>query len=365
MPRVGIYPFYSNLTYNKNFKPASLSTNLCSLAVWELNYRGNLVTFLTKPSTPNPGFAMPSYGKRLLRRTELSAELIKLFAKQRTFSYQQLANMIGIKKSDVFYFVGVTRAKGKKSPEPTDIKVNKFSKIISWFEQLDPNQPFFTLEQRKLIEKLHETFVRDDKSEVYETLAGGFRIEKKDVLHHLKSLFGYYLCYRIRGTTGLISVFALSIELSADGNHCQWKAKFLEAEGEAKPGKKFDREIMNTHEVSGYATLEGTALTCIGRRSDTNEMHLINIMTNDPNAHIFRALYSSFSRREAIGRSVWIVRQPDINSNNFYKLDDKLNDFYHDRLTADERIDLVELKKSLTVNNKEFKMGAKLFHAPG
>ena len=89
-------------------------------------------------------------------------------------------------------------------------------------------------------------------------------------------------------------------------------------------------------------------------------MHLMNVMFENPTDESFRALYSSFSKKEAISRNVWLVKQRSIHEKNAYQLDDHLGDFFASELKKNKVLpSLKELQFNLSVGALEFKRNAK------
>ena len=115
--------------------------------------------------------------------------------------------------------------------------------------------------------------------------------------------------------------------------------------------------------MKGYVAKQDNVISCIGRRDDTDEMHVLYLMLKDQTANLqdrLRGLYVSLSHGEAIARAMVLIKQPEISDHNAYEINSLVGDFEDEEILkntdwfAKEGHDISDLHKGLSVSPDAF-----------
>lgn len=246
---------------------------------------------------------MTASSDRLDRLTALLAKLLKSLADGKTFSYSDLAEQIGVSRNTLYYFAN-------QSDRPSSIKADALSLIIRWFEKRDFATQQFSKPQKKLATETRQVLGISPSTSQDSDLLDAFNLSEDEVSRITKTLPNYLIGIRMRGTTEVFQVSLQQFSAGADKTSVEWTMRFLQGNKSVKDRSfRYKRGDQQAVAIRGLATVEDKAITCIGRREDTNTLSLLNIQMSVgslPTKENILASYSTYSREEAICRKMML-----------------------------------------------------------
>jgi hypothetical protein len=262
---------------------------------------------------------MPEQSKRLIRVAILLADLIRQLTSDRTISYQRLADLAGVPRNVLYYFVGNTKVAPTKE---TSVKVEVLAKLLQWFETTDFKVGMFTPSQIVLVEQLREVLEGELKPTALSKLIEGFAQTSEDLSGLTQKLSGRYFGIRERGTTQKLQVSLLNFWVENSEKYFNWEMYFRQGVEDGINLQSTTGLQQEIQKVEGICTREGSSVTCIGKRIGTHELHyLVIILTNQTalTPSVFNATYTTYSRKEAISRPMALCRLDGISDQSFIR----------------------------------------------
>jgi len=302
---------------------------------------------------------MTTYAERLASRTDLLARLIRKIVEEKSSSYSKLAAEIGVTRVILKSFSGTDDgAPGKYGH--SSAKIETLRKILEWFESTDFSPNVYTEEQKHIIEEIYQTFQHEHSDEIFGHLADGFHLNPAELDNLQFRIQGHFLALRRRGKTPKIQVSGMRFYSDERSPYFRWTMLFYQGDCDADDAQVKPHRKQGLVVVDGYVTFEEGVITCLGRRKSSNEVFMLNIMydKNRNNQDYYRAMFSSYSRKEAIGRTMILVRQDDIKISDHFEILERIDDVNIDRFDSfvkDKDFESRDLEKRISVAWDEFK----------
>ena len=259
-----------------------------------------------------------SHSLDLREAAKTAASLIKQLVVGRTSTYDRLSEIIGIDKSTLYYF-----AKGENTES---VKLENLAKIIDWARRSDFSSEFFTENQKKLARDL-ELSLKTENSNTATWISEGFVLSKSDREKLLDELGGVHLGFRMRGSAHKVQVVGMELYEGVDNNLLEWKMRFREGTEPFQKGQDIPESEKLFREVRGYVVLEDGIATCIGRQPRSRELYVLNIMLTSNRNDSHKAMYTTYSQREAIARAMLLVRDDNLARPYQVEIDNRVGDY--------------------------------------
>lgn len=258
---------------------------------------------------------------------EQLAELVKMLVDEDTLTYEQISRASGVSRNVLYYFA--VQSKKRKSG-PTSIKASDLSNLIRWFNETNFELSLYSSGQRDKVAEIRHLIEISTSQSDETSILGAFTLGQEECDQIKKCFPNIMLGLRLRGTSGRFQVSLHKIDPLASHSLSKWKMIFLqgrmtvgelqEIRGNKEFGAEIPRHEQSLAEINGLATIEENVLTCLGRRSDTNILNLLNIMNVETadgvGERVLMGSLSTYSRHEAISRSMIFIDLPDGDRDN-------------------------------------------------
>lgn len=272
---------------------------------------------------------------RLLELVDLLAKLIKDLTQTKVLSYHDIAKQTGLSKNVIYYFAAQSESRGDG---PSSIKASALARLLDWFEKTDFNSPAFSKEQGELASRIHGLLDSSNYQSGEGYLRDVFSLNTEQT-SQLQELFPKLLIgVRQRGTSELFQVSIHQICRIHDPRFVHWRMVFLQGEKSISGKVEFRKDQQEGREISGFASVEGRMVTCVGQQKGSTSLSLMNIVFDPAEAfgekRLLQAVFCSYSRNEAIARRMLLFDSNLAVDSNMLPIVSKLGDFSAKDLVA-------------------------------